>query len=36
MENFNLEDYKVTKPIKLSDYKTELDSFWDDDKKEKE
>jgi PPK2 family polyphosphate:nucleotide phosphotransferase len=36
MENFNLEDFKVTKPIKLSDYKTELDSFWDDDKKEKE
>ena len=36
MENFNLEDYKVTKPIKLSDYKTEFDSFWDDDKKEKE
>ncbi len=36
MENFNLEDYKVTKPIKLSDYKTEIDSFWDDDKKEKE
>ncbi len=36
MENFRLEDYKVTKPIKLSDYKTELDSFWDDDKKEKE
>ena len=36
MENFNLEDYKVTKPIKLSNYKTELDSFWDDDKKEKE
>ena len=36
MENFNLEDYKVTKPIKLSDYKMELDSFWDDDKKEKE
>ena len=36
MENFNLEDYKVTKPIKLSDYKTELDSLWDDDKKEKE
>jgi PPK2 family polyphosphate:nucleotide phosphotransferase len=36
MENFNLEDYKVTKQIKLSDYKTELDSFWDDDKKEKE
>ena len=35
MENFNLEDYKVTKPIKLSDYKTELDSFWDDDEKEK-
>ena len=31
MENFRLEDYKVTKPIKLSDYKTELDSFWDDD-----
>lgn len=36
MENFNLEDYKVTKPIKLSDYKTEIHSFWDDDKKEKE
>lgn len=36
MENFNLEDYKVTKPIQLSDYKTELDSFWDDYKKEKE
>lgn len=36
MENFNLEDYKVTKQIKLSDYKTELDSFWDDDKKEEE
>lgn len=36
MENFNLEDYKVTKPIQLSDYKTELDTFWDDDKKEKE
>lgn len=36
MENFRLEDYKVTKRIKLSDYKTELDSFWDDDKKEKE
>ena len=36
MENFRLEDYKVTKPIKLSDYKTELDSFWNDDKKEKE
>ena len=36
MENFNLEDYKVTKPIKLSDYKTELDSIWDDDKKEDE
>lgn len=36
MENFRLEDYKVTKPIKLSDYKTELDSFWDDDKKEEE
>ena len=35
MENFRLEDYKVTKPIKLSDYKTELDSFWDDDEKEK-
>jgi PPK2 family polyphosphate:nucleotide phosphotransferase len=34
MENFRLEDYKVTKPIKLSDYKTEIDSFWDDDKKE--
>ncbi|NHM01249.1 PPK2 family polyphosphate kinase [Flavobacterium difficile] len=36
MENFSLEDYKVTKQIKLSDYKTELDSFWDDDKKEEE
>jgi PPK2 family polyphosphate:nucleotide phosphotransferase len=36
MENFRLEDYKVMKPIKLSDYKTELDSFWDDDKKEEE
>ncbi len=36
MENFRLEDYKVTKPIKLSEYQTELDSFWDDDKKEKE
>ena len=36
MENFRLEDYKVTKQIKLSDYKTELDSFWDDDKKEEE
>lgn len=36
MENFRLEDYKVTKPIKLSDYKTEIDSFWDDDKKEGE
>lgn len=35
MENFRLEDYKVTKQIKLSDYKTELDSFWDDDEKEK-
>ncbi|WP_329804890.1 PPK2 family polyphosphate kinase [Flavobacterium facile] len=35
MENFNLEDYKVTKPIQLSDYKTELDTFWDDDEKEK-
>ena len=35
MENFRLEDYKVTKRIKLSDYKTELDSFWDDDEKEK-
>ena len=36
MENFRLEDYKVTKQIKLSDYKTELDSIWDDDKKEAE
>ncbi len=36
MENFRLEDYKVTKQIKLSDYKTELDSVWDDDKKEEE
>lgn len=36
MENFRLEDYKVTKHIKLSDYKTELDSFWGDDKKEEE
>jgi PPK2 family polyphosphate:nucleotide phosphotransferase len=36
MENFRLEDYKVTKPIKLSDYKTEIDSFWDDDEKEKQ
>ncbi|CAM4293931.1 PPK2 family polyphosphate kinase [Flavobacterium terrigena] len=36
MENFRLEDYKVTKQIKLSDYKTELNSFWDDDKKEEE
>lgn len=36
MENFRLEDYKVTKPIKLSDYKTELDSIWDDDEKEEE
>ena len=35
MENFRLEDYKVTKPIKLSDYTTELDSNWDDDEKEK-
>jgi len=34
MENFRLEDYKVTKQIKLSDYKTELDSEWDDDEKE--
>ena len=34
MENFRLEDYKVTKQIKLSDYKTELDSEWDDDGKE--
>ncbi len=36
MENFSLADYKVTKPIKLSDYKTEIDSDWDDDKKEEE
>lgn len=36
MENFRLEDYKITKPIKLSDYKTEIESFWDDDKKEEE
>lgn len=36
MENFRLEDYKVTKQIKLSDYKTEIDSFWDDDRKEEE
>lgn len=36
MEKFRLEDYKVTKPIKLSDYKTEIDSFWGDDKKEEE
>jgi PPK2 family polyphosphate:nucleotide phosphotransferase len=36
MENFRLEDYKVTKSVKLSDYKTEINSFWDDDKKEKE
>lgn len=36
MENFRLEDYKVTKPIKLSDYATEIDWDWKDDKKEEE
>ena len=36
MKNFSLEDYKISKPIQLSDYKTEIDSFWDDDKKIKE
>lgn len=36
MENFRLEDYKVTKPIKLSDYLTEIDWDWNDDKKEEE
>lgn len=36
MENFRLEDYKVTKPIKLSDYSTEVDWDWKDDKKEEE
>ena len=34
MKNFRLEDYKVTKPIKLSDYKTEIDSNWDEEDKE--
>jgi len=36
MENFRLEDYKITKPIKLSDYATEIDWDWKDDKKEEE
>lgn len=36
MENFRLGDYKVTKQIKLSDYATEIDWDWDDDKKEEE
>lgn len=36
MQNFNIDDFKVSGNIKLSDYKTELDSHWDDDKKEKE
>ena len=36
MENFRLEDYKVTKQIKLSDYATEINWDWDDDKKEEE
>jgi PPK2 family polyphosphate:nucleotide phosphotransferase len=36
MENFNINDYKVTKPLKLSDYKTEIDTNWDDDTKESE
>lgn len=36
MEKFRLEDYKITKPIKLSDYATEIDWDWDDDKKEEE
>jgi PPK2 family polyphosphate:nucleotide phosphotransferase len=36
MENFRLEEYKITKSIQLSDYRTEIDSFWDDDKKEEE
>ena len=36
MENFRLEEYKITKSIQLSDYRTEIDSFWDDDQKEKE
>ena len=35
MENFKLEDYKVSKQIQLTDFKTEIDSFWDDDEKEK-
>lgn len=36
MENFRLEEYKITKSIQLSDYRTEIDSFWDDDQKEEE
>lgn len=36
MENFNIDDFKVTGKIKLSEYRTELDSYWDDDKKENE
>lgn len=36
MEKFRLEDYKITKPIKLSDYATEIDWDWDDAKKENE
>lgn len=34
MEKFRLEDYKVTKQIKLSDYATEIDWDWKEDKKE--
>lgn len=36
MENFNIDDFKVTGKIKLSEYRTELDSDWDDAKKENE
>lgn len=36
MEKFRLEDYKVTKPVKLSDYETEIDWDWKEDKKEEE
>lgn len=36
MENFSLEDYKITKQIKLEDYATEIDWGWDDATKEAE
>lgn len=36
MQNFNIDDFKVTRNVKLSDFQTEINSTWDEDKKEKE